>query len=128
MARITFKKEKEEIDFLVDGKKISPVYVVEGGIEYAAKLNFREKVEFEADPIFSWKDNLGFEVRFKDSKPPLGVMPCYIAAEKRITELTDGIKRQLKAEKPNYSLINRWAEEIKNQSDIIKFDRSYDEN
>lgn len=60
-------------------------------------------------------------------KPPLGVMPCQIAAENRISALTDGIKRQLKSEKPNYDLIKRWANEIKNQCDVIECDRNWDE-
>jgi len=60
-------------------------------------------------------------------KPPLGVIPCQIAAENRISDLTDGIKRQIKSEKPNYDLIKRWANEIENQCDVIEYDRNWDE-
>ena len=63
----------------------------------------------------------------ENKKPPLGVMPCQIAAENRISDLTDGIKRQIKSEKPNYDLIKRWANEIENQCDVIEYDRSWDE-
>lgn len=68
-----------------------------------------------------------FKAVSKCEKPALGVMPCYIAAEKRISDLTDAIKRQIKAEKPNYDLIKRWADEIGNQCDLIEHDRSWDE-
>ena len=125
MAKITFMRDGEEVTFLVDGKKITPVYVVEKDI---AGLNFRDKVEFEADPIFTWKDNQGFAVKLKDSKPPLGVKPCFLAAEGRISDLADGIKRQLVAEKPDYGLIRRWSKEIEWQCELIEHDRRMHEN
>lgn len=70
---------------------------------------------------------LTFKAYTKAEKPPLGVIPCYLAAEKRIIDLADAIKRQLKAEKPDYDLIKRWANEIENQCDLIDYDRCFDE-
>lgn len=127
MAKITIKSSGEEIIFLVDGKKITPVYVVEGVVERAAELNFSEKVEFEAEPVFEWTER-GFRVRLRESKPPLGVKPCYLVAEDRISELSDGIKRQLGSDKPNYGLVERWANEIVDQCFVAQNDRGYDED
>jgi hypothetical protein len=45
-------------------------------------------------------------------KPPIGIMPEHIYEEKRIDELCDAIKRQLKANSPDYKLMHKWADEI----------------
>ena len=45
-------------------------------------------------------------------KPPIGIMPERIYEDKRINELCDAIKRQLKAEFPDYKLMHKWADEI----------------
>ena len=68
-----------------------------------------------------------FRAKTSTKKPALGVIPCYIAAEKRIADLADGIKRQLTEEKPNYDLIKRWADEIGNQCDVVEYDRAWNE-
>ena len=68
------------------------------------------------------------KITFKDSRPPLGVKPCFLAAEERISDLTDGIKRQLSAEKPDYDLIRRWSKEIGWQCELIEHDRRTHEN
>lgn len=70
---------------------------------------------------------IDFKAVSKVEKPPLGVMPCGIAAEKRISDLIDAIKRQIKAEKPNYEVVKRWAREVERQCDLIADDRSFDE-
>lgn len=59
--------------------------------------------------------------------PPLGVKPCWLAANCRIEELSEAITRQTGAEKPNYGLIKRWASEIEEQCNLIENDRYFDE-
>ena len=62
------------------------------------------------------------------NRPPLGVKPCWVAAEGRIGDLADGIKRQLGAESPDYDLIRRWSKEIGWQCELIEHDRRTNEN
>jgi len=52
------------------------------------------------------------------SKPPLGVKPCYIQAEQRIKDLADAISRY--ANRGDYEIIKRWANEILMQCDIAE--------
>lgn len=61
-------------------------------------------------------------------KPPLGVKPCVIAAEERISELAGAIKRQVTSTTtPNLDLVRRWANEITNQCDIVEYDNDFAE-
>lgn len=61
-------------------------------------------------------------------KPALGVKPCVIAAEERISELAGAIKRQVTSTTiPDLDLVRRWASEITNQCDIVEYDNGFAE-
>ena len=51
------------------------------------------------------------------TKPPIGVMPYYISATRRIEELADAIKRN--AATGNYVYVKQWAREIILQIDLF---------
>ena len=54
------------------------------------------------------------------------VKPCKVVAFARISELADGINRQLASKNPDVNLIYRWADEIRNQCDIVIFDSEWE--
>ena len=57
----------------------------------------------------------------KTIKPPLGVKPCFIQAEERIKDLADAISRY--ANRGDYEIIKRWANEILMQCDIAEMEK-----
>ncbi len=59
----------------------------------------------------------------KNEIPPLGIKPAWLAAESRIQELAEAIKRQLDWEKADMNLIRKWAYEIVSQADIYEEDK-----
>ena len=59
----------------------------------------------------------------KDEIPPLGIKPAWLAAESRIQELAEAIKRQLDWEKADMNLIRKWAYEIISQAEIYEEDK-----
>ncbi len=57
-----------------------------------------------------------------NTKPPIGCPPAWLAADSRITALSQAINRQLNVNgyEPNYKLIKLWAEEIIAQAMIAE--------